>query len=197
MGGYTPITRQLWLERTSAARQAGAGPVTFALASPTTETRPPKLIAVTYQFSTDKVLQEMVSQSVHMQPRQAPVCAGYAPVLRRSCLTWHLLPDTGIAICRLSIVLNPVTEPTIRSSGWSRRCHTGLVGPHLPVAPCYRASATPPLPCPVPMPPRPSTATPGATCALGGCWRTWTRWRATWPSTTGVECILGLSQAWP
>lgn len=59
MGGYTPITRQLWLERTSAARQAGAGPVTFALASPTTETRPPKLIAVTYQFSTDKVLQEM------------------------------------------------------------------------------------------------------------------------------------------
>ncbi|EFJ45017.1 hypothetical protein VOLCADRAFT_106173 [Volvox carteri f. nagariensis] len=52
VGAYTPITRKLWVER--ASKRAGATPVQQA-----GEGRSPKPISVTYNFSTDRALQDM------------------------------------------------------------------------------------------------------------------------------------------
>ncbi len=54
VGAYTHITKKLWFER--ASKRAAA-----AMAEPTADGRAPRPIGVTYNFSTDRTLQEMVS----------------------------------------------------------------------------------------------------------------------------------------
>ncbi len=158
VGGYTPITRQLWLERTSAARQAGAGPVTFALASPTTEARPPKPIAVTYQFSTDKVLQEMVSQSITVQASTGPKTDTSKLLCVLAARRWGV----GAARHGVPFLMSHPTSSVDRANPCHQACNLEFeLEPPLPHRPSGASPTrapcnwTPTTPSPSPWPPAP------------------------------------------
>lgn len=62
MGAYTPVTRGLWQERLRRAREgvAAGGSAAAAAAASSVARRPPQRTVISYPFSSDKFLLEMV-----------------------------------------------------------------------------------------------------------------------------------------
>ncbi|PNH06307.1 Acyl-coenzyme A thioesterase 9, mitochondrial [Tetrabaena socialis] len=56
IGGYTPITKKLWVQRRNTAKQGSSAPAPPAIVD---GSRPPRAVSVVYNFTTDRALQDM------------------------------------------------------------------------------------------------------------------------------------------
>jgi hypothetical protein len=192
VGAYTPVTKRLWVERLNLSSKT----VKEAPLAQATVPKPPNPIAITYPFSTDKALAEMVGRiaglvdghqegsGIALAPagtsrhQQAPAGASRLCRPRSTCVRTTLpAPAPHAAPWRISPARGPGaepgeppppgTQPAASATVWPAGISIITVASWLPAATLC------------------STATPGAASGWGACWRIWTALRATAHSTTG------------
>lgn len=100
VGGYTPITKKLWLDRRNHQQQAGqeVEPVAPVQQPQAQAGKAPECTTVVYRFTTDKLMAEMVSRpvtpagrtygagtAVHASKVQGDKCGRNRPCVRVPC----------------------------------------------------------------------------------------------------------------